>query len=111
MLPCTPELAALLDAWRNDTTIEVYAAGIYTFNLSGGDTIRWSAEDQDIVWNGDTWLRGPGITSTPITRQIGTQVSQKDISLVFDDNVSVFGVSLALFFVFGGFFFFFLFFV
>jgi len=102
MLDCTPELAALLDAWRNDTTVEVYVAGIYTFTLSSGTKIRWSAEDQDIAWNGHTWLRGPGITSTPITRQIGTQVSQKDISLVFDDDVTVNGVPLAKFIASGG---------
>jgi len=102
MLPCTPELASLLDAWRNDTTVEVYVASLYTFTLAGGETIRWSAEDQDIAWNGHTWLRGPGITATPITRQIGTQVSQKDVSLVFDDTVTVDGVRLAKFIASGG---------
>lgn len=102
MLAGNPDLNALLDAWRNDTTVEVYVASLYTFTLSSGETIRWSAEDQDIAWNGNIWLRGPGITSTPITRQIGTQVSQKDVSLVFDDTVTVGGVGLAAFIASGG---------
>lgn len=102
MLPTTPELASLLDAWRNDTSVEVYVAALYTFTLSGGEKITWSGEDQDIAWNGQTYVRGPGIAATPITRQIGTQVSQKDISLVFDDTVSVNGVGLAKFLASGG---------
>ncbi len=102
MLPCTQALADLLDAWRNDTTVEVYVAALYTFTLMGGSRITWSAEDQDIVWNGNTFLRGPGITATPITRQIGTQVSQKDVSLVFDDTVMADGTRLAKFIASGG---------
>ena len=102
MLPCTPELASLLDAWRNDTTVEVYVASLYTFTLAGGARVFWSAEDQDIAWNGNTYLRGPGITATPITRQIGTQVSQKDVSLIFDDTVTLDGVRLAKFIASGG---------
>lgn len=103
MLPGNDALNALLDAWRNDTTVEVYEAQLLTVTLSSGTKIYWSAEDQALKWNGNQYILGPGISGTPTTRQIGTQVSQKDVSLLFDDEVTYNGISLAEYIASGGF--------
>jgi hypothetical protein len=102
MLPCTPELAALLERWRNDTTAVPYEAELYTFKLSSGAVIRWTSADMDISWAGNVWRRGPGLSRSPITRQVGTSVSTMDVSFQYDDSVTLNGLRLAIFIAAGG---------
>jgi uncharacterized phage protein (TIGR02218 family) len=103
MLDCTPEMDALLEAWRNDTTAAPYVTEFYTWTLSSGAVIRWTSADRDMTWNGNAYPRGPGIARGQISRQVGTQVSSLDVTLQYDDSVLQNGIPLAKFIASGGF--------
>jgi uncharacterized phage protein (TIGR02218 family) len=104
MLTATPALTALLNTWRNDTRSAPFIAELYTWTLSGGEVIRWTAADRDIVWGNNTFRRGPGISRSQISRQAGTQTSDLSVTLYMDDTVLQNGVPLAQFVAGGGFF-------
>lgn len=104
MLPCTPALAALLDAWRNSTSAAPFVAELYTFTLPSGVVIRWTSADIDITYNGLTWSHnGPGLERSQITKQTGTQASELDVTLYMDDDVLYNGNTLASFVAGNGF--------
>lgn len=103
MLSGTPALTALLNTWRGDTRTAPFIAELYTWTLSSGAVIRWTGADRDIVWNGNTYTRGPGITRSQISRQVGTQTSDLSITLYYSDTTLQDGIPLAQFIAGGGF--------
>ncbi len=106
MLDGTPELNALLKAWRDNSNSSPYVAEIFSFELASGAVIRWTSADQDIKWGTNTWVRGPGISRSQISKSVGTGASELDITLLYDDSVTMSGgVKVAAFIAGGGFFF------
>lgn len=105
MLDGNPTLNALLDRARIDPDCDPFIAEFFTFTDPSGVVIaRWNDSDRDLTWDGNTYVHGPGIAGSQISRQTGTQVAEFDLTLYMDDTVTLNGRKLAGFIAGGGFF-------
>lgn len=74
MIGLTPQLQAL---FAKD---KFYMADLFTLTLIGGDIIRYTSHDQDIVESGRTF-KSVHIARSKTTKQLGIEVDQMDITL------------------------------
>lgn len=96
MLDASNDLSALLEAKRIDARALLWTAELLTFLAPDGSVIaRWTDADIPVTCNGKTYGLGPSITLGQITRQIGTQPSSMDVTLEYDDTVTINGVWLS----------------
>lgn len=76
MKPASPALIALLNSSE-----QFVMADLYTFTLTGGDVLRYSAAPTAIAANGFTFGLGPKFERSKTKTVIGTQVDELDIKV------------------------------
>lgn len=87
MKPFSSALATLFD------TRTFVSADLYTFILPGGGSATLTSADQNIVWNGVTYLSGaPRVDRSPISEKTGLQVSSIKIDIYPGPADSIFGI-------------------
>jgi uncharacterized phage protein (TIGR02218 family) len=90
MKAASPALIALLNS-----STQFVMADLYTFNLVGGNLLRYSAAPTAIVANGFTFAVGPKFERSKTSTVIGTQVDELDIK-VYPEKTDLIGGTLWL---------------
>ena len=90
MKAASPALIALLNS-----STQFVMADLYTFNLVGGNLLRYSAAPTAIIANGFTFAVGPKFERSKTSTVIGTQVDELDIK-VYPEKTDLIGGTLWL---------------
>lgn len=97
-------------AFRNmlDTSQSLVRADLYTFTLASGDVLRWTDAQQNVIYDGNTYIAAfrdpePGLTRGTTKTSIGLNSDSLEIDIAFDDATLILGESPAAFAQAGGF--------
>lgn len=93
-------LAALLNGPGGQ---QLRRADLYTITLSGGAVLRYSAEDEAVTIDGDTWVLGPTFGRSRIRLSSGIEVSELSVTISDAAGTLVNGVPLIGHITAGGF--------
>lgn len=92
MKTATAPLIALLNSGA-----DFQQADVWTITLSGGQVLRYSSIDIDLVVNGNTFSKGPLFKRSSITEKRGLEVSDLAVTIEGDDNDLINGVPIIKF--------------
>ncbi len=92
MRAASPALAALLNSGE-----DFEQADLWRIVLSGGQVIRWTDADIDLVADGETFVAGPVLSRGGIGDRTGLEVSTLELDIDSDETDTVNGVQLLRF--------------
>lgn len=87
-----PSAGALL-AFLNAST-QCIPDDLFTITLQNGTVLRYCSLDAGVTISGTTWLPGPYIRRTAISRKVGLEVATMQMQIAADDTVTVGGVPI-----------------
>ena len=92
MRSASPALLALLNSGD-----DFEQADLWRIVLSGGQVIRWTDADIDLVSNGETYLSGPVLSRVRVADRTGLETSTLELDIDADENDTINGVPVVQF--------------
>lgn len=96
--PSPGALLAFLNANR-----QAIPHDLFTFRMASGAVLRYTSLDAGVTIAGNTWLPGPAIKRTRISRKVGLEVATMNVDLAANETVLAGGVPIVGAFASGAF--------